>query len=1103
MTYDRDALRVSQLVVRAKRGMLLVATVLMLCTSMTVWAGTDPYLANDAALQATEKVTLTGTVVDDLGEPLIGVRVAILGTPDGTVTDLDGNYKLSLPAKPAKIEFSYVGMKTYVYEFDGKTTTHNVKMLSDVQMIEELVVVGYGSKERKSLTSSISSVDKDQLETLSATAPSVDNMLGGVVKGVLVRQTSGEPGVGSVINVRGFTSPFPNMSSNQESNVPLYVIDGVPTFVESNSMNPLLALSPNDIASIDVLKDAAATAIYGSRGSNGVIIVNTKKGNKGDRITSQFSYNLSVGNPVKRYNVLNRDEFLQLQDLIFSNTFQDYKMDFITGEMPRTFLDPTAAGNFAILEENMDFVNMFQEIKYKGLKMEAYGKENIDWQREVQNVNALTHQYSYSVNGGGDKTDYMLSLNGTNQEGLYVKEGFKRYSARVSVNSNLSRRARVGAILNYAYSFRNGSEGESIFNQSRNPWNYRPDLPIYDENGAYLRASDGGISQGIDVYGANPLALREKDVQYKSDQVMGNVYFELNILDDLKFRSDFNFGRNLFDNRNFSPVVSQDAMPAFKKTEAELTTTTSNTLSTSLNFRLDYNKRFRDNHDFSAMIGYGGDRYKSASVMHMYEGFPDDRLSNVSSARQMVLKYNQDMISALNSIYSRLSYSYMSKYLVELSMRGDKSSKFGPNHKWGYFPALSLGWRFSEERFVQDKMPWVSDGKLRLSYGKTGSTNVADFSYKQYFESSQSTNYMGKYTAVIRSLFPNPDVRWEMTSEYNAGLDFALFNNRVYGNLDLYYRYTDGALAPSPHMMEAGLPTYYANIIDVSNRGVEFQIGADVIKKKTFLWSTSFNISANRNKIESLNNASIDVYMQDSFLEGEPVGSVLGYVVDKIAQTQEDVDKVNKLAVDKGNPYFQDQYLRVGDYIFKDLNGDGIITRADRTVIANSQADFFGGWTNTFRYKNFSINALLQFVMGGKALWEPIMEDLAGSINRNISREVFEEIWTPDNRNGRYAAPVAQSNSLFKYYLCDRHVFDVSYARLKNITLQYDTAPKFMESLGVRSLSLSLSASNLFTITKWPGLDPELLGSGAVGMSSSKDPYPLSRTFTMGVKAIF
>lgn len=1044
-----------------------------------------------------QKNVVTGTVLDENGLSVPGVSVMVLGTTEGAVTDMNGEYSLSLSQKKAVLRFSFIGLKSVDVEYTGQKTL-NVVLKPDNQVLDDVVVIGYGSKNRKSLTSSISSVKKDDLNKLSKTSSTVQDMLGGTIKGVLVTQNSGEPGATMTVNVRGITSPYPISTSLTANNAPLYVIDGVPMFVDSNALNPLMNIAPNDIESIDVLKDASATAIYGSRGANGVIIVTTKNGRKGEKATVEAGYTLSIANPVKMFEPLNNQEFRSLQEEILRNTMDAYNYDMANYTMTTQYsmmFDPTilmAYGNFEV-----DW-NTFMYTKFLGLNESAYGKENINWVDETRNKNAITNQYNVSVRGGSEKTDYSFAFNAIDQEGLYKNDNLETYSGRLSVNTDITRRIRMGALLSYSYSKRTSPSQESIMMPDTHAWLVRPDLPVYDENGDYTRLDRGALyfmPAGY-VSGPNPVALLNRKAEYESDQFMGNVYVDIELSRNLKFHSDFTLASYNYDNSYFSPSYLQEiwvGSPYY----AQLTTNNSKYVSTSINFRLDYNYH-TGKHLLGAMVGYGADRTRSTGGTNMYQGFPnDDNLDNVGSA-QSVLMYSDYVVkSGLNSVYGRLSYDYDSRYLLEVSMRADASSKFGPGNQWGVFPAVSTGWVINRESFME-KASWIDNLKMRLSWGQTGSTNVSDFSFRQFYTSSQ---YGENSSVKLQDLLPNRGIHWEKTNEVNFGLDFSFFDGRLYGSMDAYYRYTNGALAPAPHILESGMSNYYDNIIDVSNRGVEVAVGGYPVRGKNFSWNTDLNISVNRNRIESLNNAQINSYMQDAFIVGRPAGTVKGYVVDHIVQDMDEVNQLNVKAMENGYAEYQSG-TGVGDFLMKDIDGNGTITSDDREVIATPEPKFFGGWTNTFTYKNFSLSFLMQFSCGGEAVYSNLGEEIVGILGQSVGRELYGNTWTPERTDAKYARLVAGSMS-YNYQTNDRFVFDTSYLRMKNVTLSYSLPKAWISKLYVSNASLFVTATNLFTVTQWPGLDPETVATGITSMGTNNDPYPLSRSFSLGVKLQF
>lgn len=1057
-----------------------------------VWGNNAHPQTADVSIVQQQIKDLTGTVTDSHGAPMPGVSVSIKGTTQGTITNLDGKYKLRVE-KGNQLVFSFIGMQSQTITYKGQSAI-DIVLRDDNVALDDVVVIGYGSKNRKSLTSSVSSVKKEDIERMAPVSTNVQDLIGGgMLKGVLATQNSGEPGAPITINVRGITSPYPNMQTGTNNNAPLYVIDGVPLFVEATNVNPLMNLSPNDIESIDVLKDASATAIYGSRGANGVIIVTTKDGHKDEKPTVEIGYTFTVANPVKEFTPLNRDEFLHYTDELLRNTADAMNGGYCYSA---NFQYPSCP-SFAKFSYDDN-----GQIVYEGLNMDMFGNAQTNWVKEVKNQNALAHQYTASIRGGSKMTNYSLSLNGTNQEGLYKRDHLETYGGRISLNTNLNEHFMLGGVMNYSETKRrNTSDGFGTASSETKPWLVRPDIPVYDENGN-INTIDMSLSQMLppgSFLEPSPVALLDRRNDNKSTQFLGNLFAEWEICTFLKFRTDFSMTNYSFQSDLFTPKT---AFPQGDYTLDSNLYTTENEYSTmSLNFRFDYSQSF-GNHLLGGMIGYGSERSKSYSKGLTFDGFPNDgTLSNMGSAQTLSNKTESKVINGLNSVYGRINYAYAGKYLLELSMRADASSKFGPGNQWGYFPALSTGWVISEEDFIKNKDVF-NNLKLRLSIGQTGSTNVSDFVYKQYY--IYGNQYGNQSSIVLNGTLPNRNIGWEKTSEINTGLDFSLFDNRLYGSLDWYYRYTSGALAPAPHIMESGMKEFSSNIIDTSNRGIEFSIGADIIRAKDFTWSTMLNISQNRNRIEKLNNAQIDTYMQDFFVVGKPMGVTKGFIVDHIIQKQEEIDLLNQKAQEiygEGASYMAN--TGVGDYLLKDLNNDGIISSSgDRTVIANPEPDFFGGWQNTFQYKNWSLSVMMQFSKGGTAMYNNLVMDVGFSYaGKSTNRELYNNFWTPERTDARYAR---LSDGLMGYsaYALNQYVFSTSYLRMKNITLTYDIPRQLTEKLHIGCASIYAVATNLFTITDWPGIDPESIGSGTT-MGTNYDLYPLSKSVSIGVKLQF
>lgn len=1075
---------------KKKKSLLLF----LAATSASFVQAAPPFQTSFAAgienVQEKGHTFVKGRVIDSEGNPLVGVTVQIEGTSYGVITDADGNYILEFPSMAhPKIVFSCIGYKSKSIEFRG-VKEQNMMLELDHVALDDLVVIGYGSKSRRNVTTAISTVSQEQISKLAATTPTLDGLLQGTVKGVLATTANGEPGSSLKLNIRGITSPYPK-SGKGNNNQPLYVIDGVPTFMEDTGINPLINISPNDIESIDVLKDAAATAIYGSRGANGVVIVKTKNGKRNEKTKVDFGYTFSFSNPIKNYKPLNISEYKNVQDEILRNTVDGmndgsssvgmYGFDSILNQY----------GNVSLNEETGLYT-------YNGLNESLYGKDNVNWADEVINKNAPTHQYNVAVRGGSNKTNYSFSFNGMNQEGLLLNDRMERYGARLSIDSEINKYITVGGVLDYTYSSRKSGSNDPALGYDNDGWMTRPDLAVRDADGNFQRVDKFGLY--ADTYNdANAVAKLQRKTKYENDQFSGNAYIDIKPVKGLTLHADANISRFIFSNSYFSPKITLPEQFGMEPTSTLAESNYRNT-NTSINFRADYKFTLTEAHRFDVMAGYSADRYWSKEHDQAYSGFPnDDVLNNASSATTVNKPTETYSKSGLNSIYGRLSYDFLSRYLLDFSLRSDESSKFGPGNKRGTFPAVSLAWRINHEPFLESVRD-IDDLKFRLSWGKTGSTNVSDFSYIQYFNGTQ---YGGQSGLTLASTYPNKNIKWEMTTEYNAGVDFSFFNGRLTGSFDIYHRKTDGALAPAPIALEFGIGTYYSNILDLTNNGFEFSIGGDVVRTKDFTYNTMLSISSNRNKITKLNGSTLDMMHQDLYMEGHAMGTVKGYKVAGIYQSQDQISKLNEQAMAKGYGFYQNG-AAVGDYMFADTNGDGYISEADRTAIANPEPKVFGGWSNTLSYKNFTLSMLFQYQLGGDAYYSTMHESASGALGMSILREMYGNTWTPDRTDAKYAKlmwmPSADTNTQAN----DRYVYSNSYFRLRNITLSYTFEPAWLERLHVSGASVFFTATNLFTITDWPGLDPDMAATNAFTKTTeTKDVYPMSRSFSFGLKLQF
>ena len=620
------------------------------------------------------------------------------------------------------------------------------------------------------------------------------------------------------------------------------------------------------------------------------------------------------------------------------------------------------------------------------------------------------------------------------------------------------------------------------------------------------------MAQGDYTYGfaetfePNPLMRLSNKTNRKTYNFIGGSYIEVEPVKNLKLKADVNAAVFYNDNNSFIPKMAQTDL-VFAPSQSFLDETQSTTTNVTTNLTANYDVNLND-HRFNLLVGAAWDRTKTDFSSQFYIGFPDDEiLTNGSSAESVASYLSNELESGLNSVFSRLTYNYKNRYNAMINFRSDASSKFGPGNKRAYFPSLSASWNLANESFFKDNNNNnnnnnnVNTLKLRASIGSVGSTNVSDFAYLQFLRSNSGDEYNGNSAVVFDENFPNYDLAWETTNEVNIGLDFALFNSRLRGSVDAYSRKTTDALTRTPMPLELGPARYFSNLIDVSNKGVEVSIGGDIVRNDDFNWSANLNWSFNRNELTALKNATINQFAQDNFIEGEPVGTIRGYKVVKIFQTQDEIDALNG-----SSPVgFYDQFSTgVGDFMFEDINGDGRISSDDRTIIGDIEPDYFGGLSNTFSYKNLSLTALMQYSVGAETVWQSIARSTFNNLGENKYSEYGLNTWTPTNTDARYARALYFDPSRSDR-VNDRYLFSTSYLRLKSIQLSYTIDQNVMDKIGFDSAKIMLTGANLFTWTKWPGIDPETFSerNGIVDQVNNEDPYPLAKSFSLGIQLQF
>ncbi|WP_235527270.1 TonB-dependent receptor [Pedobacter sp. Leaf41] len=1024
--------------------------------------------------------SIVGVVTDETNQTVPGVSISVKGTKTSTQTDGNGRFKIQVLSTD-QLVFNYVGYASQTITV-GNRTTLNVSLKSAVTGLSDVVVVGYGTTKRADLTGAIGSVNMKDLE--QAPVKSFDQALAGRVAGVQVSTSDGQPGATANIVIRG-------AGSISQDNSPLYVIDGFPSEnANSNSINP------SDIESIDVLKDASATAIYGARGSNGVILITTKKGKPGK---PQLTYNAYYGlqKAPEKIPVMGPYEYVK------------YLRDLDQAVADSTYLKGGTTLN--------DYKNV------QGLDMQDYVYQT------GQNQN-----HDIALRGGNDKTTYSISGNFNDQKGIIIYSGFKRYQGRFVLDQQINDKLKAGINVNYAYSESFGTpiSATNFYASSvllYSVWGYRPTnaLSGKDANsdllgGLYDPANEGNSAQD---YRVNPLiSLSNQQTKYKTTNLAANGYAEYAFTPKLKLRVAGGINNNVNETNIFNNSQTQSGSK-WNSSGPNGTIASSPVFNWLSDNTLTYKSTFNKDHNLTVLAGYSAQRNKS-SFRSIYatqvanESLGLDALDLVPAANT-VISVNSSRWT-LMSFLGRLNYDFNGKYLVTASFRADGSSKFSPANRWGYFPSASIGWRFSQENFLKDQK-WLSDAKLRVGYGESGNNRVSDFAYLPQLNLANTQywySFNGKPVAIgsVITAAGNYDLKWETNVQTNIGLDLSFLKNRLGLTLDVYKRTTNDLLLnanlPFANGVQSG--TGFKNIGSLENRGLEITLNSTNIVTKNFRWSSSFNISFNKNKILELTEGQNSLlsgsgtFFDTSFrglspyisVKGRSVGEMYGLIFDGIYQYS-DFDRMpNGTYSLKPNIPNNGAAVQPGDIKYKDLNGDLTINANDYTIIGRGLPIHTGGFSNNFSYKNWELGVFLQWSYGNNII-NANRYVFEGGIVRNFTLNqyaTYENRWTPTNpsnelyKAGRFVNPNYSS----------RVVEDGSYLRLKTVQLGYNFSSKLVKSIGMSRLRLNASAQNLLTFTNYSGLDPEASARpGNLTPGFDYGTYPQSFTVTFGLNATF
>lgn len=1054
-----------------KRSWLIACTLLTLLTS--------PVFA--------QKQQVTGMVKDDKGETLVGVAVRVKGSATGTATDIDGKYTITVTDKRATLVFTYIGYLTVEKLIAGQSIM-NITMTGQANNLNEIVVIGYGQVKRRDLTGSVGTVNMEDLN--KAPVKSFDDALAGRVAGVQVTSPDGQPGNSPGIVIRGGNSVT-------QDNSPLYVIDGFP--IENYNNN---AIEPSDIESIEVLKDASSTAIYGARGANGVIIITTKKGKNGPPVVTYNGY----------YGVQQNTGSVTVMDPYNYVKYQ-LEVDSITNSKLYDIYYPVANPTGS---RNLD--------SYKNAPY-------IDWQKQIFRK-APMQSNVLSIRGGNKDTRYSITGSYLGQEGTIIASGYKRFQGRFILDQNINDKLKVSLNTNYSYLLTNGRQIGGDYSTSDatlvSAWRYRPLAgPNEDINSLLTGAQDQDVVSSTN-YQWNPVLTLQNELRNKFTNLLTtNAAIDYAIIPELRVRVTGGINSSNLEYDQFNNSMSRLGSPLSPLGNGGPNGSVLNTKVTNLvnENTITYNKVFAKKNIVNVVAGFtigqnttstnGGGAIlvpnESLGINGLTQGTP----FSVASTKT---------VNTLVSFLGRVNYSYDSRYLATVSFRSDGSSKFLGDNQLSYFPSGSFAWHISEEKFAKS-IKFLSDAKLRTSFGIIGNNRVPDeAAYALLGQGGAGGAYTpgNTYISGAYSLnLANPNLKWENTTETDLGLDLAFFNSRIILTTDVYNKKTTDLLLNASLPGVTGYLTAFENIGATQNRGLEFLLSTVNVTTKDFNWTSSFNISFNRTKLLELTSgqdylltiqkwASNNIAASPGFIAqiGQPVSMFYGLVSDGVYQNSDYTQTSPGVYVLKpGLPTYGTTVLKTpGAWKFKDLNNDGVIDVNDLTVIGNPNPKFFGGFSNNFTYKGFDLNVFFQFVYGNQIMnINRILLEGGGGISTTVGANQFASYtnrWEPDNPSNTYAR--ANAGGSAPNFYASRDVEDGSFLRLKTVNLGYTLKSAVVKKANISSLRVYASAQNLYVWTKYSGLDPEVNSyPGALTAGYDYSAYPRAKVITLGINVTF
>lgn len=1041
-------------------------------------------LSKERIIQQSNRVII-GKVIDTDGLAIIGANIVEKGTTNGTVTDIDGNFSLEV-RRDAVLHISYIGYLSQDIQTSNRES-FSITLREDTKALDEIVVIGYGETTRGDLTGSVSSIKGNTL--VSTGASSFTEALQGRLAGVHVNMQSGEPGASVDIQIRG-------ANSISASSSPLYVIDGMQMDVNEGevatssvggytSYNPLASLNPNDIETIDVLKDASATAIYGARGANGVIIITTKSAQRGvPRVNLDMSYGLSEA--PKRLDMLEPQDYL------------DYRFLFGSGANPWG-RDLNGDGTIDIPYQANEYLTH-------------------NWQDELLRV-GHSQRYNVSVQQGLEKVNYLFGVGYDKQQGVIESNDFTRFSANMKINAKLTEKLEMGISGNYGQTSTDGA-----VSSGGGAGSYSGLIQtMYTEKPVAIYVPDENAGVGVYVPITTMFFDSFKNVGFNS--INGNIYAQYKIIPDLSLRVSVS-GRNTFSKmQEFYGKETLWGRSNGGRAGIQDVRTTSFTQSNTLT----YTKRINDNY-LTAMVGQEIGSYKSANNRIQVYDFEDESTGVFDLAKgQTVDKPTSYTYKTSRlSYFGRLNYNIASKYYFTGTFRGDGSSNFGSGNRFGYFPSGAFAWRISNENFLKD-IKEISNLRLRISYGLTGNDRMSSYAALARLGIQNYASNGNPLYGMAPNQSPNPHLKWESTAQTNIGLDFGLLDERITLTADIYKKVTDDLLLNAPIPSQTGYTQQMQNIGSVENKGFELTVSSMNIVKKDFDWSTTLNFDLNRNKVTSLGDAQfLPVTIGSGHLTdvgrvivGNPIGTAFGYIDDGIYQLSDfdiftssgsvaNIANINErnyhlytYNLKEGVTSVSGVNLKPGDRRYKDLNGDGVINADDRSVISDSNPDFNIGLNNSFRYKQFNVSFFFEGVFGKdilNAFTHRTESGLSGSApTYNLTQDYFFNRWTPTNPSNKYAALKNGTNGFTSSY----YVEDASFIRFKNLSLGYTFDKSIIEKLQINQLRVNFTIDNLFIWTDYSGLDPDIRSATRLLPGFDRLSYPRARTFLLGLNLEF